>query len=322
MGNFTQLSYHEREKIYRDQCEGKPQYKIAEELGRSSSTISREIRRNSDHIGYLYAGEAHQKAQERRNKNERKIDKDDDLTAYIIKHLRERWSPRTIANKWSQEHSDRKISTEAIYQWIYSEDGEELGLKKLLIRARKKRGLKRKPKTSKIKNRVSVHARPEAINQRSELGHYECDLIFNEGSQSQNICTLIERSTRHTTLIRNESKHTKVVIGALIQHIKSTGMPVKSITFDNGSEFADHERLKKELGIETYFCDPGSPWQKGSIENLNGVSRRHFPFNMPSHEITQPYVEEINHKLNNMPRAILGYRTPLQALQEATCLAQ
>jgi IS30 family transposase len=311
MESFQQLSYHERVKIYNWLCEGRTIKEMALMLGRSPSTISREIRRNSDQIGYCYPGQAHQKAQDRKNRNQRKINKNVKLKNYIIEKMKIRWSPKMIAGRWYLENK-QKICPEAIYQWIYSEDGERLGLKKLLIRARKKRGLRRKPKTCKIKNRVSIHTRPEVINQRSRPGDLECDLIFNSGSQSENVCTIVDRVTRQSILIKNKTKHAKGITDAIIEQIKATGMIVNSITFDNGSEFAEHERLKTELGIETYFCDPGSPWQKGSIENLNGVTRRYLPFGQSAHEITPERVAEVNDLLNNMPRAILGFRTPLE----------
>jgi IS30 family transposase len=254
---------------------------------------------------------------DRKNKNKPKIDRDGHLKNYIVEKLiKERWSPRTIAGAWRLENPDTKISTEAIYQWIYSEEGEKLSLKKSLVRARKKRGFSPRSRKSKIKNRVSIHRRPDRINQRSEFGHYECDLIFNSGSQSKNVCTLIERVTRHATLIRNESKHSKTVIGSLIEQIQATGMFIKSITFDNGSEFGDHTQLN-ELGIETYFCDPGTPSQKGSIENLNGVLRRYLPFEQDAQEITSDRVADAAIKVNNMPRAILGFKTSIDAYNQA-----
>lgn len=254
---------------------------------------------------------------DRKNKNRPKIEKDEELKSFIVEKItEERWSPKAIAGAWRLEHTDTKISAEAIYQWVYSEEGESLNLKKSLIRAHKKRGFNRRVKKSTIKNRVSVHNRPDHINQRSEFGHYECDLIFNSGSQSKNVCTMTERVTRHATLIRNESKHTQTVLDTLIHHITTTGMLVKSITFDNGSEFAGHTRLN-DMGIETYFCDPGSPWQKGSAENLNGVARRYLPFEEDAHEITVERVAQAALKLNNMPRAILGFRTPLAAYNQA-----
>lgn len=314
MKKFSQLSYHERVKIYRGLCEVKSVREIAEELERSPSTISRELRRNSDQIGYLYAGEAHQKAQERRYKNLPKIVKNESLKNYIIDKLFLRWSPGSIAGSLKCV-IDKKITKEAIYQWIYRDEGETLGLKKFLTRARKKRGLRRKTKTPKIKNRVVIHDRPESINQRIEYGHYECDLIFNSGSQSKNICTLIERVSRKAVLLHNLNKLTKTVVDALIEYIETHKLFVKSITFDNGTEFADHYKLN-EMGIATYFCDPGAPWQKGSIENLNGMLRRFLPFSLSAELISSAYVKDVNKMINMIPRAILGYKTPNEAFSE------
>jgi IS30 family transposase len=231
--------------------------------------------------------------------------------------LKDRWSPNTIAGRWNLESPDVKISAETIYQWIYSqkpfyEDGILIDLRKFLVRARTKRGLRRKRPQSNIKERISVHERPEHINQRIESGHYEADLIFNKGSQSKNICTLIERITRQTILLKNEDKRSETVIDAIIEHIQRTGISIKSITFDNGSEFTDHTKLNA-MGIKTYFCDPGSPWQKGGIENFNGLVRRHLPFAMDAFTITIQQVEEVARKMNSMPRKILGFKTPLEA---------
>jgi IS30 family transposase len=291
---------------------GKPMNQIAKDIGRDKSTISREIGRNSDQWGYLYPGMAHQASLDRKNKNIGKFQKHYDMKAFVIKMLQEKWSPKTISDEWSVMHNDKKIGHEAIYQWIYSREGRQLKMHKFLIRAHKKRGLKRKAKkASKIKNRISVHDRPEVINNRSETGHLEADLIFNKGSMSQNVCTLIDRVTRRAILIKNKSKHSDIVIDGIIQEIKQLGLNVKSITFDNGSEFAKHTKLN-EMGIDTYFCDPGSPWQKGAIEHLNGMLRRYLPFKMLATQITNDMVQQANKKINNMPRAILGYKTPLE----------
>ena len=214
-----------------------------------------------------------------------------------------------------------KITAEAIYQWIYRQEydfdeaGVKIDLRKCLIRARKKRGLKRKAVKSKIKERVSIHARPVTINQRIEFGHYEGDLIFNSGSQSMNILTLTERTTRYTIMIRNDNKRSETVIDALSNYVKKTGVNIKSITFDNGSEFTEHLKLKA-IGIETYFCDPGSPWQKGTCENLNGVSRRYLPFDMAAQSITDRIVIAANKAINNIPRQILGFMTASEAFSE------
>lgn len=316
MRTFEQLSYHERTKIYNGICRGLSQEEIGFSIGRPKSTISREIRRNSDYIGYLHPKDAHELAKSRRNKNIRKLDKNKDLQKYVLSKLHEKWSPGTIAGSWNSKNGS-SITKETIYVWIYAEENPRSAeLKKLLIRTRKKRGLKRKPSQSHIKDRISVHARPDNINNRSEVGHYECDLVFNNGSQSKNVCTLIERVTRKATLIRNEDKRSSTVIGALIEHIKTHKLIVKSITFDNGSEFSEHVKLR-EIGIDTYFCDPGAPWQKGGIENLNGLLRRFLPFKMGADEITQDYVGQVNIKINSMPRSILGYKTPDMMMKQS-----
>lgn len=311
METFTQLTYHERDKIYRGLCLGKSKSAIARELCRTKSTITREVCRNSDSIGYLYPGKAHEKALQRKHKNKPKINRNPKLKEYILERLKKRWSPEMIAGRYKLENPEQTVSKESIYQWIYSAEGEKLELKKLLVRAHKRRGFKRKVKKLKIKNKVSVHCRPDHINKRLELGHFECDLIFNQGSQSKNICTLTDRFSREAVMIKNESKHSTTVIDAIIRHIAKHKLNVKSITFDNGSEFADHTKFNL-LGIMTYFCDIGSPWQKGSIEHLNGMIRRFLPFAIPAAEITQKLVKSINQKMNNMPRAILGFRTPLE----------
>lgn len=319
MRKFSHVSYHERAMIYRKLCEQKGIREIAREIGRDPSTVSREVRRNADQIGYLYAGEAHEMAEKRRHRNKPKIVNNLGLKTYIVEKIQnERWSPRVIAGRWNLENEGLKISPEAIYQWIYSKDCEKLELRKYLIRARRKRGLRRKATAHPIKGRTSVHDRPEIINQRAQAGHLEGDLIFNSGSQSMNITTMVDRVTRYAILVKNESKHSKTIMDAMTERLLKEGIKVKSMTFDNGTEFAEHGKLKDALGANTYFCDPGAPWQKGSIENLNGMLRRFLPFSMKAHDITSELVEQINQKINNMPRAILGFKTPLEAMKAAT----
>jgi len=273
--------------------------------------VSREIKRNSDRFGYLYASEAHERSIKRKHKALPKLKKYPALRQFVIAKLNERWSPKTIAGRWNLLNKDTQIGHEAIYQWIYGKDGESLSLKKLLIRSRKKRGLRRKPQQGVIKNKVSVHKRPDSINSRAEAGHFEGDLIFHKGSQSQNVLTLIDRKTRVAILIKNDNKRSETVLGALIRYLRRFKIKIRSLTLDNGSEFAEHELLR-QMGIEVFFCDPGSPWQKGSIENLNGLIRRFLPFNMSPDAVTPELIQSVNRAINNMPRAILGYLTPLE----------
>jgi len=316
MESFQQLSYQERRIIYTGICQQKSKTEIAKSIGRSVSTVTREIKRNSDSIGYLWAGEAHQVALKRRHINRPKIDRYPELQKFIEEKLRLRWSPDIIAAQWSMEHPEQSICKETIYQWLYSSnDNDRVQLRRLLVRSRKKRGLKIKTNKSKIKDRISIHDRPNYINGRIEAGHYECDLMFSSGSASKNMCTLIERISRKCIIIRNDDKSTKTVIDAIIDHITTEKLIVKSITFDNGTEFASHVRFNG-LGIKTYFCDPGKPYQKGAIEHLNGMIRRYLPFELDANTITNEYIAKVNNMMNTMPRRILGYKTPLQIFDE------
>lgn len=303
---YSHLGRGERCKIFQAKCQKKSLGSIAREIGRHKSTISREIVRNSDEVGYLYPHEADKLARKRRSKKGLKIDSDPGLKAFIIERLQERFSPNMIAAQWRRNNPGKKISKETIYTFVYSEEGLEKELPKLLVRAKKKRGITYKASRPGIKNAVSIHNRPQQINERQKPGDYEGDLIFNEGSMSKNILTLVDRVTRESIMIHNESKHTSVVLGNLIKFIKRTGTVIHSITFDNGTEFAGHMELSK-IGIKTYFCDPGKPYQKGSIENFNGIVRRYLPFNLHANQITSLLVHEAMTKVNRLPREILGW---------------
>lgn len=304
---YTHLTIGERVRIYEAKKQRRSIGSIAKGLGRCKSSLSRELDRNSDSWGYLYPRDAHERAKDRRRgKTSTKIGRDPALKAFIIEMLQERFSPQMVAIAWRKKNPGKKISKESIYRFVYSIEGVELGLHKLLVRAKKKRGLAHKTRRSKIKDAVSIHDRPPEINERKEVGHYEGDLIFNEGSMSQNVLTLTDRVTREAIMVFNESKHSKVVLGNLSNYIEKTGIAIKSITFDNGSEFSGHKELNKR-NIKTYFCDPGKPYQKGSIENFNGVVRRYLPFNLQANQITPQLVRDTVVKVNNLPRGILGW---------------
>lgn len=307
--NYNHLTRAERKKIFEGLSQKKSIGMIAKEIERNKSTVSRELARNSDKIGYLYPYQADELARSRKNrKRTTKIAKNLKLKNFIVQRLQERLSPKMIAALWKKKNTVIRISKESIYSFIYSDEGVEMGLVKYLVRAKKKRGFVNKMKGRKIKDAVSIHDRPQEINDRKTIGHYEGDLIFNKGSMSQNILTLTDRMTRESIMIFNESKHTQVVLGNLKGYIKKTGTKVLSITFDNGSEFAGHKELNN-IGIKTYFCDPGKPYQKGSIENFNGVVRRYLPFTLHANQITPQFVQEAMIKVNNLPREILEWQT-------------
>lgn len=310
MEKYTQLSQQERVAIFDGLKKLYSRGKIAVLLGRHQSTISREIRRNSDNRGYyFYPSEAQARTQKRKARHGFKVGRIEGLKDYVIQKLEESWSPIAIAGRWSLENPDHKITKESIYAWIYSPEGKALGIPKLLPRAKQKRGLVRVHKNkSHIPDRVPLEARPDNANTRSELGHLEGDLVFHSGSQSSNILTVIDRKSRMVVLIKNDSKKTNVVMESVTQAAHE--LNAKTITFDNGTEFVGHKKLTEQCGIKTFFCRAGAPWEKGSVENMNKMIRRFLPFKLQAQTITQEKVNTVAEILNNTPRAILGFKTP------------
>jgi len=313
MEKYTQLSLRERGSIFEGLKGGQSRGQIAALMGRHKSTVGREIKRNSDNSGcYYYPPDAQALTEKRKARHGYKVERISGLKEYVQEKLKEYWSPIAIAGRWSLEHPGDTITKEAIYAWIYSPEGRKLGLPKLLPNAKPKRGrIRAKKPKSHIPNRVSVHVRPEVINSRSELGHMEGDLMFNSGSQSSNILTLIDRKSRLVILTKNESKKSDIVVEAVATKAKKIG--AKSVTFDNGLEFSSHTKLIERHGIETYFCDKGAPWQKGSVENMNKQIRKFLPFKFKADEVTQEIADDVAFILNNTPRKILGFKTPLEA---------
>jgi IS30 family transposase len=308
MQKYTQIKINEREKIYRLRCEKLSIRQIAVELERSPSTICRELRRNSDKIGYLYPEDAEKQTRSRKAKYKNKVTRNNELKLYVIEKTKQYWSPGAIAGRWNKEHPDQTITAETIYKFIYSKEGQALRLSEYLMRKKKRRGMLRRSRAASpsIKFRVSIDERPKHIEKRKEPGHFESDLVFNKGSMSANILTSIERKSRKIFAVKQESKNSSDTI----ENLKKTiGAYAKSCTFDNGKEFAEHHALHKR-GTSTFFCDPHSPWQKGSIEHANGLLRRFLPLSLPASSISQDLVQHAVDIINNIPRKLLNFLTP------------
>jgi len=307
MNKYTQLTEIERARIFEGQVNQKSIREIAAGLGRSPSTISRERRRNSDHIGYLYPRNAHENSLKRKARHGSKIMRIPGLLDYIKEKLDEFWAPIAIAGRWSKDNPGQAITAETVYHFIYSPAAKKLELWKKLPRQKVKRGLARiTKKPAAILNKTSIHERPESINTRNEPGHFEGDLFFNRGSMSSNTLNLIERKSRFLFLAKNSSKDSVQMADAIRRLVQKYA---QTITVDNGTEFAAHQGLAAE-GIKIYFCDPHSPWQKGSVENANGYLRRFVPFRVSAEAITQDVLDRIANLVNNIPRKSLNFLTP------------
>ena len=321
MKEYTHLKLDERKKLYVKKKEGMPMTEIARELKRDKSSLYRELARNTADsvVGYL-PDEANNLAEERKAILIPKLDRQPESKVVVIEQLKDGWSPEVIAGRAKHEASPFGISHEAIYQFIYGNEGQRLGLYKFLLRARPKRGLvhgRKAAQKAKIPDRVSIHDRPAHVATREEFGHLEGDLTFFTDNQSMNLGVIVERKTRLVQLIKNESKHAIVVMKGMFNKLAELpDYARKSITFDNGLEFVKHTALKRFMGMETYFCDKHSPWQKGQVEQTNSMLHRYLPKNSNLKEVTHEQIKFIENKFNNRPRKCLGFRTPYEAFSE------
>lgn len=292
---------------------------MAMTMGRHKSTLYRERNRNRHKdLGYL-PDSAHQMAVKRKAKPVPKLEKNPELKAKVVEQLVvDKFSPEIIAGRLKQEGSLLRVSSETIYQFIYSDEGKGKNLYKSLDRKRPRRGAsKGRVPRDIIKDRVSVHTRPAEINERKQVGDFEGDLTFVKNNKSANIATIVDRKSRLVILIKNDNKQSCLVVKGMFNRLAELPREIlNSITFDNGTEFARHSLFTKGLGMDVYFCDPHSPWQKGQVEKSNALIHRYIPKNTPASMLTDELVHMAQDRLNNRPRKCLGFRTPMEVFNE------
>jgi len=317
---YVQLDLDERRKLYRYREKKLPVDEIASLLGRHRSTIYRELKRNHFHDPQFkqYSGYYPLTANDlclRRRHVRRKLVRYPGLRAMVIDRLRNSWSPEQIAGRLKTDGvSPFRICTETIYRFAYSQHGRELMLYRYLPegrRARRRRG-SRKPRGSHIPVYCSIHNRPDAIKERSSFGHWECDLmVFRKEYGQSNLTSLVERKSRYTLLMKNNDRQSLPIMEKIITALEPLPAPAcQSFTFDRGTEFMGWRHLKNGLGARSYFCEPNSPWQKGTVENTNRRIRRFLPRDTDLMQIDGLHLSRLCRDLNTTPRKCLGYRTP------------
>ena len=319
MTKYTHLSLEERKLISRLHGQGLSMSEIAYIVRRDKSSVSRELKRNRGKESYN--PETAERKYLMRRKKECSIEKHPALKAYILERLQEGHSPQLISGRLREYGSSIEalpyVSPETIYQWLYRPESKRGKLHKYLPRAHRVRGFKKRPHKSQIKDRTSVHKRPEHINERSEVGHWEADLIAFQ-KNSRHILVCYERKLRYTAAIKLPSKRAEDTIKALISFFRSLPAHLrKSVTFDNGLEFARHMDLQSKLSMKTFFCDPYASWQKGGVENMNGRLRRDLPRNTHLNALSEAELEQIIINHNLTPRACLNYKNPFEALADS-----
>ncbi len=321
------LTLSEREEISRGIVSGRTIRSMAAALGRAPSTVSREIGRNGGRSRYR-ASEADRAAWDRaRRPKPCKLAANRRLASVVAQKLQLEWAPEQIAGWLKHAYPDNEafqVSHETIYKSLFIQARGALK-KELLGHLRKTRAMRRsRHKTLKgeglgqITDTVSIRERPAEAEDRAVPGHWEGDLLF--GSNNSQIATLVERHTRYVMLVRVKSKDTETVINALIKHAHKLPRELyKSLTWDRGSEMADHRRFSLATDIKVYFCDPQHPWQRGSNENTNGLLRQYFPKGMDLSNVHQNRLNAVARRLNERPRKTLGYYSPAQKFSE--CVA-
>ena len=310
------LSLTEREEISRSLASGLPVRQIAECLGRAPSTIYR----NGGLTSYR-ASCADDAAWTRalRPKTCKLVD-NPVLADIVAAKLQAQWSPEQIAG-WLKHsfagNGSCQVSHETIYRSLFIQTRGALKkelvshLRRTRIMRRSRHHTQKRENHGRIKDTVSISERPATVEDRAVPGHWEGDLLF--GDRDSQIATLVERHTRYVMLVKVDGKDTETVINALIENARQLPQELyQSLTWDRGKEMADHKRFTMETDISVYFCDPHSPWQRGSNENTNGLLRQYFPKGMNIANYSQAQLNEVARKLNERPRKTLTYETPAQ----------
>jgi IS30 family transposase len=314
------LTLTEREEISRGAVSRLSLRAIATQLGRSPSTISREINRNGG-LKHYRASQADQAAWDRAHRPKPcKLAGNPMLRQIVARKLRCNWSPEQIAGWLKREYptdEHHTVSHETIYLSLFVQARGVLK-KELQLYLRTQRAIRRSKYASlkqaglgKIKNMVSISERPASVEDRAVPGHWEGDLIG--GSKNSYIATLVERHTRYVMLAKVKNKDTQSVVSALIKQSKKLpGELYKSLTWDRGKELADHQRFTLETNVDVYFCDPSSPWQRGSNENTNRLLRQYFPKGTDLSVHSQARLNAVARQMNERPRKTLAFETPAE----------
>jgi len=316
------LSLHEREEISRGLVAGLSMRKIATQLGRAPSTISREIRRNEGRGKYRAINADERAWRSACRPKPCRLAVNRSLQMVVAQKLTDNWSPQQISGWLKIEYLDdppMRVSHETIYKCLFVQARGVL--RRELISHLRTRRLMRRGKSSttrgqprgRIIDAISIRERPAEVEDRAIPGHWEGDLL--SGGKNSHIATLVERQSRFVMLVKVPGKDTNSVVDALVRQVKQlpAGL-MSSLTWDRGTELADHKRFSVATDVSVYFCDPQSPWQRGSNENTNGLLRQYFPKGTELSGHSQKDLDAVARQLNTRPRKTLGFTTPAAML--------
>ena len=317
--SYKHLSLEERHYIELSMKNEKTLTEIADDLERSQSTITREIKRNRGYRGYRH-NQANRMAKERHVVKYKATKMTAKISAIIDDYIYQDWSPEQISGRLAKD-GVIKLHHETIYQHILSDkrSGGDLytHLRHQDKTYRKRYGSSHKRSSNGIPNRTDIDDRPEVVNTRERVGDWEADTMIGKNHKGVFV-TLDERKSKLRLAMPVSGKRARDVTDAMISLFKPVKCFVKTITFDNGKEFAFHEEVAKTIRCDTFFAKPYHSWQRGQNENANGLLRQYFPKSMELIDVTIKQVFEAVHKLNSRPRKCLGFKTPYEVFEELT----
>lgn len=331
--HYEQLSAEERNMIQTGLNEHLSLREISRRLGRSASTVSREVRRNAvplqsngsprkracpgDARGRYDASGAGSRCRVRRRRGPRKLAVGSPLRTLVLAELEDGWSPEQVAGRlrhMNPDQPDARVCHETIYSAIYATPKGELrkSLIALLRQARKRRlpRTRGEDRRGRLPDMVSIHDRPEEVTDRRVPGHWEGDLIMGAGNRTA-VGTLVERQSRYVLLVKMDGTDAQSALDAFTRVFKRVpGQLRKTLTYDQGKEMARHVELSRRLELRVFFADPHSPWQRPTNENTNGLIRQNLPKGTDLSHFSQAQLDEIAWSLNNRPRKVLGFLKP------------
>lgn len=315
---YRHLTLHERERISVWRGRGFSIRDIARKLGRHHTSLCREINRNRGLHGY-WANKANERAGNReRNGHKRSRLKSHAIRSEVERMLKKGWSPELAAGRLRLDHPELPgVCHEAIYQWIYKERRDLVGY---LTRAHLKRRRRWKGSSRKIRipERVSINKRPSRINKREQPGHWEADLVIGTGRAALEVA--VERTSRLTRIGKSPSKTARDSRQCLERLLRPVPAKLRrSITYDNGSENVEHQLLNEALGMNSWFCEPYHSWEKGQVENTNGLIRRFIPKSTNLDDLSGDQIQKIEDWLNHRPKKVLNFRTPHEVFSVLWC---
>lgn len=322
------LTMVDREEISRGLIAGQSFNAIAAQLGRAPSTVSREVARNGGRRRYRATGAETVAWQRALRPKLCVLARHDVMRSIVAEKLRDRWSPQQISGWLAARYGDdrtMRVSHETIYKSLFIQARGVLK-KELMVHLRSRRIMRRAKTAStegqprgRIIDAISIRDRPAEVEDRAVPGHWEGDLL--SGGKNSHIATLVERQTRYVMLVHVAGKDTASVVNALVRQVQQlpSGL-MASLTWDRGMELAHHRRFTIATDVNVYFCDPQSPWQRGSNENTNGLLRQYFPKGTDLSGYSQEDLDAVALQLNTRPRKTLGFQTPADMLERAVAL--